>query len=323
MINDCAFVGDTILKYLPQKVEKTHITRSRGLWSKTLGLAVNILRAKGDVYHVNYLLQDCYIALKLGKKPIIGHAHGSDLRSGLQHPLWSKIVSHNLDECDRIIVSTPDILGIAKQERDDAVYLPNPVDTKLFHPRKQGEQGDKLKVLIASDSNWRVKGTDIVIKALGRMRNRVDVSAIGYGVDFIRTCSLAKSLGVDLHTLPKVTHEEVRTYYWNADLVIDRMRLGSLGMVSLEAIACGRPVVTYVSSEYSEYRDFPLKDCDTEERIVTAIDEASTKLWEREYNYLEKNHSVPDVLRRLGELYGIDFNSYSEEYPARVPAMGS
>jgi glycosyltransferase involved in cell wall biosynthesis len=312
MINDCAFVGETILKYLPEKVGRTHITRSRCLWSKTLGLAVNILRSKGDVYHVNYLLQDCYIALKLGKKPIIGHAHGSDLRSGLQHTVWRKIVSYDLDKCDRILVSTPDILGIAKQFRDDSVYLPNPVDTRRFYPRKRGEQGEKVKVLIASDSNWRVKGTDIVIKALGRIRDRVEVSVIEYGVDFAKTCDLAKSLGVDLHTLPKVAHEEVREYYWNADLVIDRMRLGSLGMVSLEAIACGRPVVTYVSSEYPEYRDFPLKDCDTEERIITAIDEASMKLWEREYSYLEKNHSVPDVLRRLGELYGIDFNSYSE-----------
>jgi len=112
--------------------------------------------------------------------------------------------------------------------------------------------------------------------------------------------------------LPKVAHEEINEYYWNADLVIDRMRLGSLGMVSLEAIACGRPVVTYVSSEYPEYRDFPLKDVDTEERIITAIDETSMKLWEREYNYLEKNHSIPDILRSLGKLYGIDFNSYSK-----------
>jgi len=42
-------------------------------------------------------------------------------------------------------------------------------------------------------------------------------------------------------------------------------------MVSLGAIACGRPVITYVSSEYSEYRNFPLKDVYTSEEIFSAI----------------------------------------------------
>ena len=69
MINDAAFVGETLLKYMPVDLEKQHIKRSRGLWDKTFGIALKILRAKGDVYHAHYLLQDCYIASKLGKKP--------------------------------------------------------------------------------------------------------------------------------------------------------------------------------------------------------------------------------------------------------------
>lgn len=86
MINDCAYVGETLLKYLPSDIKWKHVKRSRGLWSKTFGLAYKIMRVKADVYHAHYLLQDCYIAAKLGKKPLIGHAHGSDLRSSLNHP---------------------------------------------------------------------------------------------------------------------------------------------------------------------------------------------------------------------------------------------
>lgn len=58
MINDCAFVGETLLKYLPLDVERMRIKRTRGLWSKTFGLAYKILRAEGDVYHVHYFLPD-------------------------------------------------------------------------------------------------------------------------------------------------------------------------------------------------------------------------------------------------------------------------
>jgi len=71
MINDCAYVGETLIKYFPKDIEVTHIKRSRGLWDKTFGIGLKIMRARADVYHVHYLLQDCYIASKLGKRPLI------------------------------------------------------------------------------------------------------------------------------------------------------------------------------------------------------------------------------------------------------------
>jgi glycosyltransferase involved in cell wall biosynthesis len=103
--------------------------------------------------------------------------------------------------------------------------------------------------------------------------------------------------------LPKVSHEKMSEYYWNADVVIDRFKLGSLGMVSLEAIACGRPAVTYVSSEFLEYEEFPLKDVKTNEEVADVILKADVKLWQREYAYLEKNHKPEIVVKTLLEHY--------------------
>ncbi|MEM3458319.1 MAG: glycosyltransferase family 4 protein [Candidatus Bathyarchaeia archaeon] len=303
MVNDCAFVGETLLKYMPPDIEKQHIKRSRGLWSKTFGLAYKILKAKGDVYHIHYLLQDCYIAARLGKKPLIGHVHGSDLRVSLKHPLWSRIVKHNLKKCDKVLVSTPDVLGIAKRFREDAEYLPNPVDAEIFYPKPLVEHDGKKRVLIASDSNWNVKGTDVAIRALGKIKEEVEVSIIRYGVDFEKTVSLAYSVGLHVNVLPKVPHEKLNQYYWNADVVIDRFKLGSLGVVSLEAIACGRPVITYVSSEYPEYNNFPLKDVVTENEIVKAIENADNDLWKKEYDYFKTGHTIDAILENLIKIY--------------------
>jgi glycosyltransferase involved in cell wall biosynthesis len=300
MINDCAFVGETLIKYFPENFNVIHIKRTRGLWSKTFGIAFKIAESYADIYHVHYLLQDCYVALKLGKKPLIGHAHGSDLRSTMEHPLWGRIVRYNLKRCNRVLVSTPDILSIAKTFREDAEYLPNPVDTELFYPKPILEH-EKKRVLIASDSNWNVKGTDVAIRALSRIRDKVDVSIITYGRDFDKTIALASSLGLNVNVLPKVSHEKLNEYYWNADVVIDRFKLGSLGVVSLEAIACGRPVITYVSSGFPEYKEFPLKDLKTDEEVAEAILNADVKLWNREYAYLEKNHKPEIVIKILLE----------------------
>jgi len=303
MINDCAFVGETLLKYMPPDIEKQHIKRTRGLWSKTFGLACKILKAKGDVYHVNYLLQDCYIASRLRKTPLIGHAHGSDLRTSLNHPLWGRIVRHDLKNCDKVLVSTPEILSVAKQFSSNAEYLPNPVDTELFYPKPAVTHDGKKRVLIASNSNWMVKGTDITMRALNEINDEVEVSIIGYGVDFGRTVALASSLGLRLNILPKVPHDRLNEYYWSADVVIDQFKFGCLGMVSLEAIACGKPVVTHVSSEYSNYKDFPLKDVSEEEEIASAVNGATPELWEKEYAYLMKNHSHNVIITELIKIY--------------------
>jgi glycosyltransferase involved in cell wall biosynthesis len=261
------------------------------------------MRVKADVYHVHYLLQDCFIAACLGKKPLIGHAHGSDLRSTLNHPVWGRIVGYNLAKCDKVIVSTPDILGIAKRFRNDAVYLPNPVDMTLFYPKPLTSHGRKKHVLIASDSNWNVKGTDIAIKALSIVKNEIEVGIIKSGVDFERTLALARSLGLKLTILPKVPHNKINEYYWSADVVVDQFKSGVTGMIMLEAIACGRPVITYISSEYPEYSDFPLKDVRTEEEVALAVSNADIKLWRKEYAYLEKNHKPEVTIKKLLPIY--------------------
>jgi glycosyltransferase involved in cell wall biosynthesis len=298
MINDCASVGETLIKYLPEDLKVFHLKRSRDFLEKTLKIAWRIFRSKGDIYHVHYLLHDCYITLKLGKKPIVGHVHGSDVRSGLKNRFFKNMVRYNLNNCDKILVSTPDVLGITKQLRVDAEYLPNPVDNGLFYPRPLGKRKGKIKVLIASSCNWDIKGTDLAIKALSKIKSDVEVRIIKYGSDFERTLALASSLDMRLIVLPQIPHYKMNKYYWDVDGVIDRFKLGSLGMVSLEAIACGRPVVTYVSSKYHEYNDFPLKNVNTIEKIISSCLEPRQKLWKAEHNYLKKHHN-PDLISQL------------------------
>lgn len=303
MINDCSGVGETLLKYLPGDIEKQHIERTRGFWSKTFGVAYRILKSNGDIYHSNYLLQDCYIAIRLGKKPVVGWSLGSDIRTGLKHPIWARIVRHNLKNCSKVLVSTPDILDSAKKYRDDAQYFPPAIDMEFYFFKPLIEH-ERKKVLIASNVNWSVKGTNVAVRALSMLKKETEVSIIQYGSDFEKTLSLASSLDLPLRVLPPASHEQMREYYWNADIVLDQFVCGCAGMVSLEAIACGRPVVTYVTSEYDEYEDFPLKDVITEDQIAAATIQAGNDLWKRQYEYLKKKHEATSVVKKLLAIYG-------------------
>lgn len=303
MINDCAFIGETLIKYLPQKMEAVHFKRSRRLLDKTLGIAWKILKADGDIYHVHYLLQDCFFALKLGKKPLIGHAHGTDLRQGLKHKIWGKLVRYNLKHCNKILVSTPDLLDNAEKYNENAEYLPNPIDRHIFYLKPLVSHNGKRKVLIAARCDWRAKGTDKVIRALSKIKNEIEIFIIRYGNDFAKTLELADSLELKLNVLPRVTHKNVREYFWCSDVVIASIGAGVLGMVALEAISCGRPVITYVSSRYPEYKDFPLKDINTIDRISDAVMTADDRLWRDEFNYIEKNHDIKNIIGRLLKVY--------------------
>lgn len=303
MINDCAFVGETLLKYFPSDLKKQHIKRSRSFWSKTFGLAYRIARSKADVYHVHYLLQDCYLASLLGKQPLIGHAHGSDLRISMNH-LWRHVVVHNLKYCDKIVVSTPDVLPLAREFRSDVEYIPNPVDNETFYPKPFVQHNGKMRVLIGS-SAWVAKGTDIIIHALSELRNKVDSSIINYGVDYAKMITLAESLEFKLDRLPRITHENVRQYYWNADLVLDQFRCGVIGNVFLEAVACGRPAIGYVSSAYPEYEGLPLRNIDSSEKLVRTIESIKdlSKLWKIQYAYLKAHHDTDAIVKKTLKLY--------------------
>jgi glycosyltransferase involved in cell wall biosynthesis len=135
------------------------------------------------------------------------------------------------------------------------------------------------------------------------MKDEVDVSIIGYGKDLERTLNLASSLGLDINVLQKLSHCKLGVYYWDSDVVIDQFTVGALGMTSLESIACGRPVVTYVSSEYAEHKDFPLRDVKDAGEVKRAIKTASPELWEKQYQYLLNNHHPEKIARKILSVY--------------------
>jgi glycosyltransferase involved in cell wall biosynthesis len=289
---------------MPSDIEKEHIKRSRSLWSKTIGVAYGIIRSHGDVYQANYLLQDCYLASRLRKKPLIGYSVGSDLRVSLKHYALGRIVRHNLKNCDKIIVSTPDLIDIAKKYREDAEYIPPAVDPKFFFPKPKNEHSGKKKVLIASNFNWR-KGTDIAIKALSKIKEDVEVSTIAQGPNFSEALALASSKGLTVNVLPKVPHQKMNEYLWSADVIIDQFRVGSPGTVVLEAIACNRPAITFVSSAYPEYAEFEPKDVDSEDKIVEELGKVFTddNILNAQRNYFLKNHKMDVAVQRYLKLY--------------------
>ena len=306
MINDCAYVGETLLKYLPSDVEKQHVKRTRGWWSKTFGIAYNILKAKADVYHVHYLLQDCYIASKLGKHPLVGHAMGSDLRQQLRSTKWGWIVRSNLRSCDRILVCQPTILEDAKKFNETAEYFPIPFDPQLFFPKPLAERNRK-QVFIASVHDFEVKGTDKFLHALASARIPLTVKAMRSGKDLDQAQQLARELGLEIDFIERVPHDRMNELYWENDLVLGSFGVGQLDTVAIEAMACGRPLVHSVFTEF--FPRCPLEKLETVEEAAELISRLLTDEKEREkrlqeqLKYVNEIHAAPVLAERLMTVY--------------------
>ena len=314
MINDAAFVGETLLNYMPAEMEKQHIKRSRGLWDKTFGIAFKILKVKGDVYHAHYLLQDCYIASKLGKKPLIGHAHGSDLRDEIKKRKWGWIIKNNLRKCDKIVVAQPTILDKALEFNDTAEYFPIPFDPKIFFPKPLPSEPKEKQVFIASTHNFRIKGTDKFLKALASLSEPVKIKSLAGGKDFAEAQKLAGELGLQVEFTHRVPHEKMSELYWESDLVLGSFSIGQLDTVAIEAMACGRPVVHSVSRKF--FDKCPLEELESVDETAEIIQRLLGDNKEQEQriksqlDYVNSTHSAPLLAERLLKIYNAVYADY-------------
>ena len=307
MINEAAFVGETLLTYMPAELKKQHIKRSRSFWDKTFGIALKILRAKGDIFHAHYLLQDCYIASKLGKKPLIGHAHGSDLRDEIKRRKWGWIIKHNLRKCDRILVAQPTILDTAMEFNQTAEYLPIPFDPKIFFPKSLPPEREEKQVFIASAHDFMVKGTDKFLKALASLSESVRIKSLAGGKNFAEAQQLAREFGLKADFVPKVPHDKMNELYWESDLVLGSFSIGQLDTVAIEAMACGRPVVHSVSRKF--FKNCPLEELENVDKTTEIIQRLLVDRKERkqriksQLDYVNSTHSAPLLAERLLGIY--------------------
>jgi D-inositol-3-phosphate glycosyltransferase len=162
---------------------------------------------------------------------------------------------------DRIVVATEHERQLLRQlyrvERSRVVVIPQGVDTDQFQPRDQSEARRELdlpedgKVLVAVGRVEPLKGFDILIRALAEMTERASVTLVIVGGDaraaaeFARLTAIAEEVGVSsqVRFVGATDHQRVAYYYNAADVVVVPSFYESFGLVALEALASGVPVV--------------------------------------------------------------------------------
>jgi D-inositol-3-phosphate glycosyltransferase len=255
-----------LFDYLPEFVEGVQaITKANGI--------------RYDVYHSHYWLSG-WVARELQKNqfaPIVQMFHTLGAMKNLvarrdddhETARRMRIEREIMHFADRIVAATPNDrqhmidLYAAPPERID--IIPPGVDLNLFHPIPQPD----AREIIDSKQDHTVlfvgridpiKGIDVWFKAMAlvvnenpSLRDRVCICLVGGDVDddvipdseMARLQSLKDELGIaDMVTfLGRRSQESLPFFYASADVVVMPSLYESFGMVALEAMACGTPVV--------------------------------------------------------------------------------
>jgi glycosyltransferase involved in cell wall biosynthesis len=209
----------------------------------------------------------------------------------------------------------------------DVVQIPNGVDTGMFQPgldgtsvrRQHGIQDDEHVVLFvgALDRAHHFKGVPTLLRALSRLADPKTVLVlVGEGDLEDRLVQISAELGVSERTrfVGMKSHTELARYYAAADVVVlPSLPPESFGMVLIEAMACGKPVI---ASNLPGVRSVVLDGHDGLLADPGDVDDLSEKMREllgnrrlreemgkRGRSKVEQEYAWPKIIPRLVEVY--------------------
>ena len=165
-----------------------------------------------------------------------------------------------IDTADSIVVSThiekDDIARLYGANGTPLEVIPPGVDTALFQPmntadaRRELDLPDKRTILYVGRIE-PLKGLDILLKAVALLNDTANTHLLIVGgslekdAELQRLNTLAVNLGIsDIVTfIGSVQQEQLPAYYSASDVFVLPSWYESFGLVALEAMSCGTPVV--------------------------------------------------------------------------------
>ena len=235
----------------------------------------DILHYHGQAISAGY--RDLIMWAGIMKKPVILHYHGSEIRNRKSSKFTNDFVKH-------IYVSTPDLLKSVQS----AEWLPNPVNLeKIVYSNL--DINEKL-VILHAPSNRKIKNTQAVINAIDTLKD--------------------EGIEIELNLAENVEHERLMGMISESNLIVDWVNpdFGIYGVLSIESMATGRPVIcTLTDSLYKEY-DLPIINCHPNDLSNTIRNLYSTrdKLINKGklgYDFVHKYHDSSEIAKKVINRY--------------------
>lgn len=214
-----------------------------------------------DLLHVHYAIphaSSAYLAKNMLRKKkdikIITTLHGTDITLVGLEPSFLPLVKFSIEESDGVTA----VSRFLKEKTITNYYIdknieviPNFIDTEIFKPMeacvfRKHIAPDGEKILVHTSNFRQVKRVTDTIRVLERVIKEVPTKLIlvGDGPDRSECERLARQLNLAEHVKFLGKQEGLVEILNSADIFLIPSQSESFGLAALEAMACGKPVVS-------------------------------------------------------------------------------
>jgi glycosyltransferase involved in cell wall biosynthesis len=205
---------------------------------------------KPDIVHAQDLWMGtpAFLARKILKIPYIVWGQGNDV----YHPnnLCRITTKPILQNAYAILALTENMRIKLNNIFNSEIYVvPNGIDLEEYNDVTQNpERKPGTKNILFVGSLYPVKGVQYLITAMKKIHEDIPdarLILVGDGVERERLVALSIQLGIQKYVqfVGKVPHKEVQTFMQQADVFVLPSLSEGFGIVILEAMACGLPIV--------------------------------------------------------------------------------
>ena len=190
--------------------------------------------------------------------PVVITAHGTDLLGHQASTRFHADTNHAVDACKEIITISKDntdlVLSTFPNAKGKVSWIKNGYDAIVFYPQDYdknavlhefGIEKEYDHVVSFAGKLTHIKGVDTLLQAAKEYEDSNTLTLIaGNGELYDELVQLSKDLQLkDVKFLGNVNHETLRKIYNIADVSVVPSRSEAFGLVAIEALACGTPVI--------------------------------------------------------------------------------
>ncbi|GAF63764.1 putative glycosyltransferase [Bacillus sp. TS-2] len=183
-------------------------------------------------------------------KPIFMHHWGSDIRDlskALEINPYAKAkvtdpsyieetlkdLSKNIRHC---IVADHELRRYVKDYYENVYMIPTSVDLNMY---KVLEHENHKPLIVHAPTNYEIKGSQTIINTISKLQSEFDFN---------------------FKLITGMSHEEAKSLYQQADIIVDQIHVGCYGLFAVECMALGKPVVCHISDYMLDHypEDLPI-----------------------------------------------------------------
>ena len=255
-------VSNDRLRTVEESVEGVRVIRVRR-WAQIASTPIcpalrrRLRRIEADIVHVhlpNPMAEVAWLLARPDAKLVVTF-HGDIVRQKLLFRLYRGIGEKFLRRADRIIAGAPQNVEhspVLSRFRDKCVVIPYGIDPGAFALTPEREKrvaelrarfGPRVVFFIGRHVYY--KGIEHLVRAMTELDAHAVIGSDGPLTDSLK--SLARSLGVErkITFAGRISDDDLPCYYHACDVFClpSIARSEAFGLVQLEAMACGKPVV--------------------------------------------------------------------------------